>query len=258
MSKEDIDNIKKGYNSILKVVENLVAKEGKNIKDAFATAEDKLSEWGELGREEASSISDEVQQDLNSLGETIEEAKQSFKEKWELDSKYLSDATWKTLSSVADTTTVALMEFRKELQEKVEEATKDLHEREHHDHRKWHSDHEMWLDDITMWQNEYTKALQSLDAIKESILQRSEQLEAHAKEIKTQEYIDNVHEQDIARSEQDPDNPVLEVINNKNEDAYEEMRKRHLKTEETHKEFKEKHRYIISLVAKLNKACNPN
>ncbi len=253
MSKEDIENIKKGYHSMLKVVEDLVATEGKNIKEAFATAEDKLSEWGELGREEASSISDEVQHDIDSLGETIEEAKQSFKEKWELDSKYLSDATWESLSNVADKTTLALMEFRKELQEKAEEATKDLHKREHQDHRKWHSEHEMWLDDIKMWQNEYAKAEQSLDAIKESISKRSEQLDIHANNIKTHEYIDQVHEKDIARSERDPDNPAIEVINNNNEDAYEEMIQRHQKEADAHIKFKEDHRRVMSLIAKLNK-----
>lgn len=255
MSKEDVENIKKGYHSMLKVVEDLVGKEGKNIKEAFATAEEKLSEWGELGREEASSISEEVQHDLDSLGKTIEKARQSFKEKWELDSKFFSDATWESFSNVADQTTIALTEFRKELQEKVDEATKDLHEREHQDHRAWHSDHEMWLDDITMWQNEYAKAEQSLGAIKEGIQKRHEQLEAHAKNIKTHDYIDSVHEKDIARSEQDPDNinPAVKIINKNNQDAYEDMIQRHQKEADTHKKLKENHRQIISLIAKLNK-----
>ena len=240
---------------MLKVVEDFVGKEGKNIKEAIATAEEKLSEWGELGREEASSISEEVQHDLDSLGETIEKARQSFKEKWELDSRFFSDATWKSFSNVADQTTIALTEFKKELQEKVDEATKDLHEREHQDHRAWHSDHEMWIDDIAMWQNEYAMAEQNLDNIKKSIRKRSGQLEMHAKNIEAHDYIDSVHEKDIARSEQDPGNinPAVEIINKNNQDAYEDMIQRHQKEADTHKELKKDHRKIMSLIAKLNK-----
>jgi DNA-binding transcriptional regulator YbjK len=257
--KEDLgDTLEKSYHSISKLVEDLVAKEGKNIKEAFVLAEEKLSEWGELGREEANSISEEVMHDLSSLGETIEEAKDSFKQKWQLDSEYLTDSTWNMLSRVADKTTLSLMEFNKDLQEHVDEATKDLHEREHKDHRQWHSDHEMWQDDIETWIGEYAQASKDLTVVQDSIYQRIEQLKEHAKTISAHEYIDKVHEKDIARSEQNPDNPVLEVINDHNEEAYEDMISRHKDEAITHKEFKDDYRRMMSLIAKLKKLTNPS
>ncbi|MEE9303951.1 MAG: hypothetical protein V3U84_09200 [Thiotrichaceae bacterium] len=254
MDKNDsTGKVEKGYSSMLKAVEELVAKEGKNLKEAILIAEDKLSEWGELGREEVNTISDEVKRDLGSLGETVEKAKSSFREKWELDSKYLSDSTWNILSSVADKTTLALMEFRNDIEERVQEAKKDLHEREHHDHRQWHSDHMMWLDDIDRWQKEYQQADRSLVAIQESLRLRSEQLTKHEQAIRTHEYIDSVHEKEIARAEQDPDNPVLDAISHNNEEGYEKMIGRHKKEAAKHQQLKEEQREIMILVAKLNK-----
>ncbi len=252
-TKDSESKIDQGYYSMLKAVEDLVAKEGKNLKEAVLIAEDKLSEWGELGREEVNSISDEVKRDVGSLGETIEEAKASFREKWEIDSKYLSDSTWKILSSVADKTTLAMMEFRSDIQERAQEAKKDLHEREHRDHREWHSDHEMWLDEIDIWQKEYQQAELSFESIRNSLKVRSEQLTKHAEAIRTHEYIDKVHEKDIARSEQDPDNSVLDAINDKNEEAYKEMMQRHEKETAVHQQLKEEHRNIMTLITKLNK-----
>ena len=78
------ETTEKGYYSMLEAVENLVAKEGKNLKEAVLIAEEKLSEWGELGREEVNTISDEVKRDLGSLGETIEEAMDNIREVIEL------------------------------------------------------------------------------------------------------------------------------------------------------------------------------
>ena len=238
---------------MLKSVEDLIAKEGKNLKEAILIAEEKLSEWSELGREEIKVISDEVQRDVGSLGETIEKARSSFREKWEIDSKYLSDSTWNMLSSVADKTTVALMEFQNDIQERMQEAKKDLHEREHEDHRLWHSEHQMWLEEIAIWQREYQQAEESLRRVQKKLNKRSERLEKHAKSIRTHEYIDQVHEKDIAHSEQDPDNPVLNDISANNEEGYTEMIRKHEKEAELHEKFKKEHRKIMSLIAKLSK-----
>lgn len=243
------DNIEKGYHSILRTVEDLVEKEGKNIKEAFADAEEKLSEWSELGREETSKISKEVFHDLSSLGETIEEAKDSFKQKWQLDSKYLSDSTWKTLSSVADKTTLALMEFRNGLQEHVDEATKDLHQREH----QGHSDHEIWQGEIKSWTSEYEQAVMNLAALQETIQHRIKELKEHENAISTHGSIDQVHEKDISHSEQDSDSPVLDVIKHYNEEAYEERIERHKSEATTHKKLKDDYHQMMVLIAKCNK-----
>ena len=254
MSKENIDNkTEKGYQSMLKSVEELVGKEGKNIKEAIDIAEQKLSEWGELGREEVTTIREEVQRDLGSLGETMEEAKKSFRQKWEIDTKYLSNATWNKLSSIADNTALALMDFREELQEKMQEATKDLHQREHKDHQEWHSDHAMWMDDINIWQKEHTQSEQYLTDIQETIDSHSKQLKEHARAIQAHEYIDNVHEKDISRAEKDPDNHILKDIDDANEASYEAMKKSHQEEAAKHQKIKQSHREITLQMEKLHR-----
>ncbi len=248
--KNDTEN---GYSSMLTAIEELVSKEGKTIREAVLLAEDKLSEWNELGREEVNVISDEVTRDLGSLGETIEEAKSSFKEKWEIDKKYLTESTWGILSSVADKTTVALTEFTNEIKQRAQDAQQDLHKREHKDHREWHSDHEMWLDDIERWQKYYQQALLRTQSIQEKIQLQGEQLAKHAKVIRTHEYIDTVHEKEIARSEENPENKILDEISSNNEKSYEEMITKHQQEAEVHEQLKEEYRNIMLLIAKLNK-----
>ena len=254
MSKENTnDKTEKAYQSMLNSVEELVAKEGKNIKEAINIAEQKLSEWGELGREEVTTVREEVERDLGSIGETMEEAKKSFRQKWEMDAKYLSDATWNTLSSIADNTALALMDFREELQEKMQEATKDLHQREHKDHREWHSDHAMWSDDLTIWQKEQSQSEQYLAEAQEAINNHSAQLKEHARTIQTHKYIDSVHEKNISRAEQNPDNHNLKDIDDTNEASYEAMKESHEEEAAKHLQIKQNHREITLQMEKLHR-----
>ncbi len=252
-----VREIEKSYHDMLKSVEKLVKKEGKTLREAIDIAEDKLFKRGGLEQEHAKQISAEVQRDLGSLGETIAEAKASFREKWELDSRYLSESAWDTLSriadSVADKTTLAMMTLNRELQGRIADATSRLHEREHQDHRDWQSDHKMWLDDIAIWQKEYDRAEKDLVAIQSALQQRKEELDRHRQAIKTHEYIDQVHEQDIARSEKDPDNPVIQVIITGNAEGYAEMKARHREDAELHQALAQDHRKVISLITRLHK-----
>lgn len=253
MGKENVDDkLEKGYHSMLHAVEDLVGKEGKNIKDALHIAEEKISEWSELGREEVTEISKEIEKDLGSMGETIEAAKKSFREKWEIDAKYLSDATWEKLSSIADKTTLGLINFREEMEERISEATEELHEREHKDHRKWKSDNAMWLDDIALWQNENAKVDEQLAFIQSGIQLHKDKLDAHAEKIKANSYVNDVHEKDISRAEKDPDNDIIQIINEHNEEAYENMKVRHEEQEQTHARMKKHHWKTMVLMQKLH------
>lgn len=252
MSKEDVDDkVEKAYQGMLHAVESLVGKDGKNIKDAIHIAEEKISDWSELGREEVSEISKEVEKDIGSIGETIEEAKKGFREKWEIDKKFISDTAWETLSSIADKTTLGLITLREELEERMAEATGDLHQREHKDHQQWKSDNAMWLDDIRLWENETEKAEKQLKLIQQGIQAHKAEIAAHAKKIKTDAYINDVHEKDISRAEKHPDNDVIQTINENNEEAYENMKGRHAHQEEAHAVLKQQHWKMILLIQKL-------
>ncbi|CAA6807078.1 MAG: Unknown protein [uncultured Thiotrichaceae bacterium] len=253
MGKEDIDDkLEKGYHSMLHAVEDLVGKEGKNIKDALHIAEGKISEWSELGREEIAEISKEIEKDLGSMGETIEAAKKGFREKWEVDAKYLSDATWDKLSSIADKTTLGLINFREEMEERIAEATEDLHEREHKDHQKWKSDYAMWLDDIALWKSEHEKVNEQIASIQLGLQLNQDKLDAHVQEINTNEYINDVHEKDISHAVKDPDNDVIQIITEHNEEAYENMKRRHAEQELAHAELKKHHWKTMVLLQKLH------
>lgn len=253
MGKEGVnDKLEKGYDSMLHAIEDLVGKEGKNIKDAIRLAEEKISEWSELGREEVSEISKEVEKDLGSMGEAIESAKKGFREKWQIDKEYLSDTAWEKLSSIADKTTLGLMNFREELEERMAEANEDLHEREHKDHQSWKSDNALWLDEIHLWQSETQSIDQQIPQILTGIQRHKDAIEEHAKKIRANDYINAVHEKDISRAEKHPDNDVIQIINEHNEEAYENMKLRHEEQVAAHTALKKHHWKTMLLVKKLH------
>jgi gas vesicle protein len=58
------EKMKNAYQNMVEVIETLVDTEGKTLKEAVEIAEEKLSDWQELSREESQKISAEVQSDL--------------------------------------------------------------------------------------------------------------------------------------------------------------------------------------------------
>ncbi len=116
------NKLQKAYQSMVDTVEVLVKKEGKTLREAFENAEEKLSEWEELSKEEINDISTEVKNDLQAIGETFEGAKQAYKRQLKMDTTYVTDSILDKLSEIADTPTAQFLLFKEQLEEQTQQA----------------------------------------------------------------------------------------------------------------------------------------
>lgn len=247
------EKLQRGYHAMLETVEALVEKEGKSVRDAVYSAEEKLSEWEELSKEEISNISGEIQEDLKELGETLYGAKKAFREQARMDAHYLAEATWDKLSEIADKSTVQLIQFKEALQENVREISEELHEDEHHDHQKWHSQHALWLDEINLWQKEHEEAQYKIEGIQQAINKLNVALGEHRQAIQSHEQVTAEHERIIADVEKDPTSRVAEEREDQEEAIHKQERAGHNMHAEFHAKAKAHHRTMMSLISKLEK-----
>jgi len=101
-NQELINKMKSAYQHMVETIETLIDMEGKTLQEAVEIAEEKLSNWQELTKEEAQKISSEVKSDLQSIGETLNGAKDAYKEQFKIDAAYLTESLWEKLSKAAD------------------------------------------------------------------------------------------------------------------------------------------------------------
>ena len=254
MKTQDIhEKLQHAYQEMVENIESLVEKEGKGLKEAVEIAEEKLSTWQELTKEEAQKISDEVKSDLKSIGETVQGAKAAYKEQFKLDAAYLTDSLWDKLSKVADVGKEEFFSFTKEIKEKAQEVRSSEHASEHKDHLRWYSDHEFWLDEIEIWKKDHQSALEKLQAIEAAIEKHSDVLDEHAQAIHAHEKMDQQHEEVLANSELDPSSRVFEEDDDKEINVHEQERTEHALHAELHNSLKKNHRKMMSLISHLYK-----
>ena len=254
MDTRNITNkMQRAYQSMVDSLEELVDIEGKNLKEALELAQQRLTEWGELSREEVVKVSNEVKQDLGSLGKTLREARQSFRDNLAQDAEYLKETSLDKLDKIADKTMVELAEFMEVLNTKVKEAVENKHEIEHHAHQKWDREHAMWLDDITLWHKEHQQAEEKLLTIQDSIRQQSEALQEHAQTIRAHQAREHEHEVTMADVEQNMNNKKAIEHDTVSEQAHEQLQHVHENQAKLHQEIKQKHKKTIVLVEKLYK-----
>lgn len=257
MDTKDLEKkLQKSYEEMVDSVTEFIEKEGKTVKEAVDAAEDKLSELGELTREEVLKVSQEVRNDVGHFGETWNEAKSYFHERLSMDADYLRDSVWDKLSGIANKATLDFIEFQKDLQERVNDIVEDFHEEEHQEHTNWHSDHAFWLEEIKLWQKEHQDAEEKLIAIEKSIRAQGEQLQQHAQTIRLHEEVEQKHESTLSETEKDPSSQV-------NQDNNESADKEHVQMKDLHKEqaafhatLKEEHHKKMVLIEKLYKLAN--
>ncbi len=242
-----------GYKEMLDNIGEFIEKEGKTVKEAVDAAEDKLSEWQELSREEVSKISSEVRNDMSHFGETWEEAKDYYQKKLSLDADYLKDSVWDKLSGIANNATLDFIEFQKDLEQRVGNIVEEFHQDEHHDHTGWRSEHESWLTEIYLWEQEYQAAQGKLELISKALTSHGEQLQQHAQTIRLHMEVDKKHEHTLAEAEKDPTSKVAEEKNNPQDDEHEEMREFHKQEAMAHEKLKTEQRQAVILIEKLYK-----
>jgi hypothetical protein len=171
-TKEVQDKLQKAYHSMLEHVEELVEKDKKPLKEAFVEAEEKLSEWRELSREEIEHISDELKSNLSEFGETTHRVNQSLKQTLSFDAAYLAGSIWNSLSKVADKTIVELSELNESLQEHM--AT---------DAASYSEQQQIWFNEVVQWQGDYEKALKQLDELRAGVRKQIRKTTTYSKSI---------------------------------------------------------------------------
>lgn len=170
-SKALQEKLQKAYHSMLEHIEELVEKDKKPLKEAFTEAEEKLSEWQELSREEIEKISDELKTNLHDLGDASYELRKSLRETMKFDAAYLATNLWGTLANVADKTIIELTEFNESLQKHT--ATTESTQSAQQKH---------WLDDAKNWQKNYETALDQLDQAREVVRNQMKSVNSYSKD----------------------------------------------------------------------------
>lgn len=171
-TKEVQKKLQDAYHSMLEHVEELVDKDKLSLKDAFSKAEEKLSEWKELSREEVEHISQELKENLSEIGEASHRLNDSLKETLSFDTAYIANNVWNKLSKVADKTVVELTELGNSLRANTRT-----------DGANYSEQQEAWFNDAMQWQGDYETALKQLDKIRADLRKKMRKVNAYSKAI---------------------------------------------------------------------------
>ena len=171
-TKEVQKKLQDAYHSMLEHVEELVDKDKLPLKDAFTKAEEKLSEWKELSREEVDHISQELKENLSDVGEVSHRLNESLKETLSFDTAYVANNLWDKLSKVADKTVVELTELGNTLKANMRTDAANYSEQQ-----------EAWFNDAMKWQGDYETALKQLDKIRADLRKKMRKVNAYSKAI---------------------------------------------------------------------------
>jgi hypothetical protein len=248
------DKLQRAYHSMVDMINISVEVEEKSVDEAFDIAKEKMSQWEELTSHEVEKISTEIKLDLTSLVETLAEAKHAYGEQLSLDTLYLKERSLEKLTQIADKTTLELAEFKRNLEEKVQVATEEQSEHDHHQHQQWDSEHAMWLDDIAMWQKEHEKMQDTLYAIQDRIQQHGMAIDKHAEKIRAHQVEEHRHEVVMAAAEQDKN--ITDKQLTESQHSHERMKGTHNKQAKLHQKIKQHHKDVMVLLTKLHKQLN--
>lgn len=164
--------LQEAYEAMLDHVEELVDKEKKPLKEAFLEAEEKLSEWRELSREEVEHISDELKSNLSEMGEATHRLNKSVKETLSFDASYLAGSIWNRLSKVADTTMLELSELGDDLRRHMSTDASTKSEQ-----------HQNWFNDAMQWQGDFEKSIKQLDNVQAELRKAIRETNKYSKAI---------------------------------------------------------------------------
>ena len=249
-TKETSDKLQRGYHAMVNNLDTLIKKEGKSLKHALEVAEDRLEDWEDLSVDQYKRIRSEVRHDLHALGDRLYDAKSSFMHRLEMDTNFIKKSTAHKLSSIADTTIYELIELKDSLFDKDEEPTNhETIESEHIDHTLWRDDHSFWIAEITMWRKETRDAEAKILAIHDAVNKHGVSLQGHVKSIRSHDAAVHDHEVKLGDLEKSPEDSAEET--SRDQLAHKVMSESHKSHALLHQQFKNKHREIVILVARL-------
>ncbi len=118
MKENPRDHLVDGYNRMMERVKAALEEVGEKaptLEQALARARDKAVELKELSREEAGQISDYVRRDIEEAGRHLAESGTELRSWLSFDMELIEDRLLDMLFSVADRTTLELMQFQERM-----------------------------------------------------------------------------------------------------------------------------------------------
>lgn len=246
-------NFHLAYQILVDTVEELVIEDGKNLHQALDSAEENLIECGELSKEEVQEISTELKHDLQSLGEYLNENKESFKEEFKQHAAFVTDSIWDQLWKIMYTNAVQLLSSEKNLEQQLLEIRSGKYLINIPEHSQWNSDYELWLTEISLWEIQDAKAFTELEEITKAIKQYSSMLGEHAKVINANEVRGHANEKVMSIAKQHPNIHDIEGLDNKENAMRMKKRQEHNHHRELHNSMKKHHSEMMALVNRLYK-----
>lgn len=265
------DKLQKAYQEMVEQVRELMTQEGKGLQEAMNLAKERLQSWQELTSSEAEKVSRELHRDLDSLGRTLRESKEAFRQQWENDAQYAKSKFLDTLSLILEKANDGLAKVNELLEnsrateehsatdtQKEENNTEitpapshqllldeeSVQQNEHQDHRQWQSEHALWQDEIEIWKKEDARARKLLEEVQAGIDHLEEQMDDHALALRAHELVAEDHEAVLA---EEGHNDVV------HHDIHEEERSSHEEQRTLHESIKDRHRQAMALLEKLHK-----
>jgi hypothetical protein len=257
-AKKRISDLQQSYRGLVEAIEEYVVKEGKTLQQAFEAAEHQLINAAETSKEKIMQASSDLKNNLGVLGEAIEGASEAYKENIKFDVAYINASAWDKLQSIANSNTVELMAFTRNLKEAANEATTQEHLTVHQQHNDWVSDHEFWLDEVEFWQKDHAMALSKLVLIEQAIKEQTNVLKQHVAAIQNHEEQEHQHETAMANVEQDQISDVYKEADKQNELAHKKAQLSHEEQAEIHRKLKTSHLKLMTMINTLYKETHKN
>jgi hypothetical protein len=245
--------LQKNYESMVEAVEEFVVKEGKSLQQAFHAAEEKLDDAKKISKEKIKLASTDLKNNLGIFSDALEGVGKAYKDEINFDVDYVSNSIWEKFQSIANSNTVELMAFTKNLRENAQAVLTQEHLLAHTEHHQWSSEHAFWLDEIELWKEQHRQALTKLVDIENAFKQQANILAGHENAIKIHSELEHQHEQKMANEEQDPTSEAFKIADDKKAALHQQEREIHLNQSVLHNEFKVKHLKIMAMINMLYK-----
>ncbi len=251
--KKRTAELQASYQAMIDAVEEFVVKEGKTLQQAFHAAEKTLHDAKEVSKEQIEQTSKDLKNNLRVFSEAAEGVSEAYKEQIMFDFDYVSKSIWDKFQSIANSNTVELMAFAKDLREQAKTALTDEHTTAHQEHNQWSSEHALWLDEVEFWNKEHKKALTKLVEIEKSIKQQSSVLQEHVQAIQAHTKLEHEHEKTMKNSERDFSSKAYKEADVKENPVHQQERKMHAQESAKHHALKTHHFKVMAMINILHK-----
>lgn len=252
-TKQPATELHSSYQAMVDSIEEFMVKEGKTLQQAFCAAEEKLNDAQEISKEKIQQASSGLKVNLRLLAEAVEGVTESYKEQIRFDLAYVNNSIWGKLQNIANSNTADLMAFTRDLREKAQTVTTEVHLAAHQEHNQWSSERALWLDEVDFWRKDHDQALSKLEEIEKALKQQSRALFKHAQSIRKHAETEHEHEKSMTNEEQDLSSKVFEVADENKTKVHQKERQIQAQQLELHHDLKTQHFKLMAMINMLYK-----